>query len=393
MPCCRFLTAAGQLLVSAVVLCAANAVADDQADRQAGLEFFEAKIRPVLVQHCYECHSEKSKPLQGGLRLDTAAAARKGGDSGAGVVPNSAEQSLILSALKYDGFEMPPKGRLPAEVIADFEKWIGMGAPDPREGDAPQTETTIDFEQAGRFWAFQPPQKSPLPEVENKAWPRNAVDHFILARREQAGLKAVREASRRELIRRASFNLLGLPPSPAEVEAFAADESPDAYRQLIDRLLDSPHYGERWGRYWLDVARYAEDQAHTFAVKPNTEAWRYRQWVIDSLNSDLPYDEFVKYQIAGDRLDDATGNDRYVALGYFGLGAVYYKNSDKAKAQADELDDRIDTLTRGFLGLTVSCARCHDHKFDPIPTRDYYSLAGIFNSSPLHNVPLVEQDV
>ena len=377
----------------ALVARAEDAGADTAVADKAGIEFFEKKIRPVLVEHCYECHSAKSAPLQGGLRLDTREATRKGGDSGAAVVPESADDSVLLAALRYDGFEMPPKGKLPESVIADFEKWILMGAPDPREGDAPVADAGIDFEKAAEFWAFRSPRKAELPAVQNAAWPKNAIDHFVLARLEQEGLHPVRMSSRRELIRRASFNLLGLPPSPEDVARFLADESPEAYARLIDRLLQSPHYGERWGRYWLDVARYAEDQAHTFAVKPNTEAWRYRQWVIDSLNSDLPYDDFVRYQIAGDTLDASAGYDRYVALGYFGLGAVYYKNSDKAKAIADELDDRIDTLTRGFLGLTVSCARCHDHKFDPIPTADYYSLAGIFSSSPLYNVPLVEQEV
>ncbi len=363
------------------------------ADEQAGLEFFETKIRPVLVQHCYECHSADSKPVQGGLRLDTRDAMRKGGDSGAAVAPGNLDDSLILAALKYDGFEMPPKGRLNESIVSDFAKWIEMGAPDPRDGEGSVAQTEIDFTKAASYWAFQTPRKSALPAVANLAWPTSEIDHFVLVELERAGMQPVRMASKRELIRRATFDLLGLPPTPDEQAEFLADESPDAYARLIDRLLNSPHYGERWGRHWLDVARFADDQAHTFAVKPNTEAWRYRQWVIDAFNHDLPYDQFVRMQIAGDQLDASLGYDRFVALGYFGLGAVYYKNSDKAKAEADELDDRIDTLTRGFLGLTVSCARCHDHKFDPIPTSDYYSLAGIFNSSPLANVPLVEQEV
>lgn len=362
-------------------------------DSPAGLEFFEAKIRPVLVQHCYECHAADSKPIQGGLRLDTRAAMQKGGDTGSAVVPNSIEESLIVAALKYEDYEMPPSGRLPAEVIRDFETWIKLGAPDPRDGESVTMEAGIDFEQGRQFWSFQPPVKSSLPTVQNVDWPRNAIDHFVLARMEQESLQPVQQADRRTLIRRVSFDLLGLPPTPEEVADFLQDDAPDAYAQLIDRLLASPHYGERWGRHWLDVARYADDQAHTFAVKPNDQAWRYRQWVIESLNADLPYDDFVRLQIAGDLLEDQAGYERYLALGYFGLGAVYYKNSDKAKAEADELDDRIDTLTRGFLGLTVSCARCHDHKFDPIPISDYYSLAGIFNSSPLKTIPLVEADV
>ncbi|QDU92925.1 DUF1553 domain-containing protein [Lignipirellula cremea] len=384
MPTCRIVCA-----VSFLLLGAAGAFADEQA----GIDFFEAKIRPVLVQHCYECHAADSKPLQGGLRLDSRQAMRQGGDSGAAVTPNSVDDSSIVAALRYEDYEMPPKGKLDDAVITDFVKWIEMGAPDPREGEAPVAVASIDFDKAAEFWAFQPPQKAPLPPVQQADWPQNPIDYFVLAQLEQSGLRPVPAADRRDMIRRASFDLRGLPPTPEETAAFLADESPEAYRRLIERLLESPHYGERWGRYWLDVARYAEDQAHTFAVKPSTSAWRYRQWVIDALNADMPYDQFVRYQIAGDQLEDTPGFDRYVALGYFGLGAVYYKNSDKAKAEADELDDRIDTLTRGFLGLTVSCARCHDHKFDPIPTRDYYSLAGIFKSSPLANVPLAEPEV
>lgn len=363
------------------------------ADDPAGIEFFEAKIRPVLVQHCYECHSAESKPLKAGLRLDTRESMRQGGESGAAVTPGSVAQSLVISALKYDGFEMPPQGRLHESVVKDFEKWIEMGAPDPREGEAAEVAKAIDFDKAAQLWAFRPPVKAPLPTVRDTSWPKNEIDHFVLARIEQESLHPVRPASKQQLIRRATFDLLGLPPTPQEVAAYVADDSPNAYAQLIDRLLESPHYGERWGRHWLDVARFADDQAHTFGVKPNSEAWRYRQWVIEAFNRDLPYNDFVRMQIAGDQLDPAAGFDRYIALGYFGLGAVYYKNSDKAKAEADELDDRIDTLTRGFLGLTVSCARCHDHKFDPIPTSDYYSLAGIFNSSPLATIPLADQSV
>ncbi len=240
-----------------LLLCFATAAT---ADDQAGVEFFEAKIRPVLVEHCYSCHSASSDKVQGGLLLDTRDVMRKGGDSGPSVSPNSVDDSLIVSAMKYESFEMPPKGKLPESVVADFEKWINMGAPDPREGTVEVVTPSIDFDEASKFWAFQPPQQVALPEVNDQAWPRNEIDHFILRQLEQSKLKPVRMANRRELIRRATFDLLGLPPTPEEVSAFVADESPDAYTQLIDRLLASPHYGERWGRYWLDVARYAEDQ-------------------------------------------------------------------------------------------------------------------------------------
>ena len=358
---------------------------------KAGVEFFEAKIRPVLLKQCYECHSAAAKNVKGGLLLDTRDAARKGGESGAAIVPKNVEESLLISALRHDSFKMPPKGKLPDSVIADFVKWVEMGAPDPRSGEG-VVKSSIDFTEAGKHWAYQPVVRPELPKVQRTAWPANAVDFFTLAKMEQLKLQPVDQAGKRELIRRATFDLIGLPPTPEDVTAFLEDDSTQAFEKVIDRLLKSVHYGERWGRYWLDVARYAEDQAHTFSVKENTNGFRYRDWVVSAFNSDMPYDRFVQLQIAGDLIgpDAQDSYDHLVALGFFGLGAQYYKNSDAAKAAADELDDRIDTLTRGFLGLTVSCARCHDHKFDPIPTQDYYSLAGVFRSSKLHNAPLCQ---
>ncbi len=359
---------------------------------RAGIEFFESKIRPVLLKHCYECHSTESKNIKGGLLLDSREAAHQGGDSGPAVIPKNVEDSLLIDALRYEGFEMPPKGKLPDAVIADFEKWIEMGAPDPRDGEV--VSDSIDFELASKHWAYQPVEKSKIPVVQQAEWPINAIDHFTMAKMEKLGLQPVERASKQELIRRATFDLIGLPPTPNEISNFLKDESPEAYEKVINRLLESVHYGERWGRYWLDVARYSEDQAHTFSVKRNTNGFRYRDWVISAFNADLPYDQFVQMQIAGDLIGPVSDGsyDHLVSLGFFGLGAQYYKNSDAAKAAADELDDRVDTLTRGFLGLTVSCARCHDHKFDPIPTQDYYSLAGIFQSSKLHNAPLCSPD-
>lgn len=354
----------------------------------AAIEFFENKIRPVLSEHCYKCHSSDAKSVKGGLLLDTREGTRKGGDSGPAVVPGNVDESLLIAALTFESFEMPPTGKLSDSVINDFRKWIESGAADPRDGKV--TSSSIDFEEARRFWSFQPVHRPGRPSVKNKSWVKSELDYFTLAQLEQRGLTPAGPATKHELIRRATFDLTGLPPTPEEVKAFVADESPDAFAKVVDRLLDSPHYGERWGRHWLDVARYAEDQAHTFAVRANTSGFRYRDWVIDAFNSDLPYNQFVRLQIAGDLIGPQTEGsyDHLVALGLFGLGAQYYKNSDAARAAADELDDRVDTLTRGFLGLTVSCARCHDHKFDPIPTRDYYSLAGIFRSSKLHTVPL-----
>ena len=382
-------------LVPVLALCPSWAIGDEPKPPATAeeIEFFETRIRPVLVEHCDQCHSGTAKNIQGGLRLDSKAAAQTGGDSGPAVVPGNVGESLLIDALKYDGFEMPPKGKLPESVIEDFTRWIEMGAPDPRV-ETEVVETTIDFDEAVRFWSFQPIAATDPPVVENKDWPTSQIDLFTLAKMEQLGLSPVDQASKHALIRRATFDLIGLPPTPEEVAHFLNDDSTSAFETVVNRLLESEHYGERWGRYWLDVARYSEDQAHTFAVRANTNGYRYRDWVIQSFNNDLPYNDFVRLQIAGDLMEPSSeGNyDHLIALGFFGLGAQYYKNSDKAKAMADELDDRVDTLTRGFLGLTVSCARCHDHKFDPIPTQDYYSLAGIFSSSRLHNAPLCTQE-
>ncbi|MBL8816985.1 MAG: DUF1553 domain-containing protein [Planctomyces sp.] len=357
-------------------------------------EFFEQRIRPVLVQHCYECHSAESEGVKGGLMLDTAEGLRAGGDSGSAIVAGRSAESLLIDALRYKSLQMPPKGKLPESVVLDFERWIDDGAPDPRIGAPAAVKKSIDFEEARRFWSFVPPVRVARPPVKRTEWAQNEIDYFLLATMEANGLEPSLPADRRELIRRATFDLIGLPPTPEEVDAFVSDASEDAFAKVVDRLLASPHYGERWGRYWLDVARYAEDQAHTFSVTPNTNGYRYRDWVISAMNSDLPFDQFVRYQIAADLISmpEEQRTIQLPALGYFGLGAQYYKNTDAAKAAADELDDRIDTLSRGFLGLTVSCARCHDHKFDPIPTQDYYSLAGVFNSSRLHNAPLVPQE-
>jgi len=382
-------------------VCALPVVATAATPTPADLDHFEQKIRPVLIERCYACHSKEAaakNKLKGGLLVDTAAGLLKGGDSGPAIVPGNAKESLLYKALRYDGYEMPPDNRLSTSIVADFATWIDRGAADPRvdaEGAGDAAKLTIDFALARKHWAFQPPVRAPRPAVRDSKWPRTEIDYFILAKLEASKLKPVTPATKRELLRRATFDLIGLPPTPEEVEAFVADESPDAFAKVVDRLLASPHYGERWGRHWLDVARYAEDQAHTFAVKPSTSGYRYRDWVVDALNADMPYDRFVKLQIAADKLApqsaDASSDEKLkhvAALGFFGLGAQYYKNTDAAKASADELDDRIDTLTRGFLGLTVSCARCHDHKFDPIPTQDYYSLAGVFQSCTLNNTPL-----
>ena len=361
-------------------------------------DFFETKIRPVLVNKCYECHSVEAAnrgKQKGGLLLDTREGIRKGGDTGPAVVPGDVSASLLLKALRQEELEMPPKGKLPDEIIADFTKWIESGAADPRDHASTELKsTTID---ASNHWAFKAPEMSGLPEVKNPKWAKSEIDRFILHQLEAQDLSPVASASPRVLVRRIYFNLLGLPPTPEQVDEFliASERDHDAaLAKLVDSLLESPHYGERWGRHWLDVARYAEDQAHTFGVKKRANAHQYRDWVIRMLNEDLPFDQFVKYQLAGDLMEDESEDRfrKYSGLGFLGLGAQYYKNSDKAQAEADELDDTIDTLTRGFLGLTVSCARCHDHKFDPIPTKDYYALAGIFNGRRYTEIPLAEED-
>ncbi|MDA7881205.1 PSD1 and planctomycete cytochrome C domain-containing protein [Akkermansiaceae bacterium] len=361
-------------------------------------DFFESKIRPVLAANCYECHSVDAAnrgKLKGGLFLDTRDGMRKGGDTAAAVVPGNIEESLLLKALHQEDFEMPPKGKLADEVIADFTQWIETGALDPRDQAAVELKKTII--DASDHWAFQIPRKPNLPAVNNQEWEQSPIDRFILHRLEGEQLSPVSPAPPRVLVRRLYFNLLGLPPTPKQVQAFLEDAGQDrdsAVARLVEELLESPHYGERWGRHWLDVARYAEDQAHTFGVKKRESAHQYRDWVIRMFNEDLPFDEFIKLQLAGDLMADKP-EDRFrqfSGLGFLGLGAQYYKNSDKAQAEADELDDTIDTLTRGFLGLTVSCARCHDHKFDPIPTADYYALAGIFNGRRYAEIPLAAED-
>ena len=365
------------LAVSLLMVACGVTRADEPVVDPAQAEFFEKNIRPLFVANCHECHGADKQ--EGGLRLDSREAALKGGDYGPAVVPRSPDESWLIKAVGYEheDLQMPPKGRLPDEKIAALTNWVKMGAPWP-ENDAAKrpsgaAEQAFKITEKDRsFWAFQRVQRPTPPDLKidsaNAGAVRSAIDRFVLEKLNEQGLKQVAAADKRTLIRRATFDLVGLPPSPEEVEAFVADTSPDAFERIVDRLLASPHYGERWGRHWLDVARYGEDQAHTFEARKYPDGFRYRDWVVKSFNRDKPYDLFVMEQIAGDLLEDqdsAERADRLAGLGYFALGPVYY-----GRATADELDDRIDTLTRGFLGLTVACARCHDHKFDPIPTRD-----------------------
>lgn len=381
------------LLLTLSALFVGRSVADEFTP--AGIEFFEKRIRPVLVEQCYECHSADSGTLQGGLLLDSRAAMLVGGDSGAAMVPKNLDESLVLSSLKYDSFEMPPSGKLPDKVIRDFEKWIEMGAPDPREAStSPVTareKKEIDFDQAREFWSFQPPVRHPIPSVNDAGWIKTPTDGFILSQLEAAGLTPNERADRRTLIRRLNFAVLGLPPTVDEVEDFVADDSPNAWAKQIDRVLASPHYGERLGRLWLDVARYAEDQAHIVGNNKSLfypNAYMYRDWVIEALNADMPYDEFVKRQLAADKME-SENKDAHVALGFIGLGPKYYRRN-APEVMAEEWENHVDTVSRGLLGLTVACARCHDHKYDPIPTSDYYALAGVFASTEMYNRPFPE---
>ena len=350
------------------------------------LHFFESKIRPVLARHCYTCHSAEAKTAMGGLRLDSREGVLRGGNRGEAIVPGSAADSLLLEALSYESeLKMPPTGKLSAQVIADFRQWVERGAPDPREQAVVKQESQIDLKKGRRYWAFQAPERPKLPPVNDLSWPRGAVDQFLLAKREQAGLPAVADADRPALLRRATFDLLGLPPTPKEIDSFVNDPDENAFRKVVDRLLQSPRFGERWGRHWLDVARYGETMGRTLNY-PFPVAWRYRDYVIDAFNRDKPYDRFVGEQIAGDLLpseSDWQRREQVTATGFLALGAHDLNEPDRALYPMDVADEMINVTSRTILGLTVGCARCHDHKFDPIPTRDYYALAGIFRSTEL----------
>jgi hypothetical protein len=358
----------------------------------ASMESFEKKIRPALVQYCYECHSHSAKKSLGSLYLDSRKGMMQGGAHGAALMPGEPDKSRLIEAVRYGKPDllMPPKSKLPDRVVTDLAEWVKRGAPWPAERDpatAPASADNSAAEQKKRkHWAWQPVHKPLPPAVKQKTWPKNPIDQFILAKLEAHKLTPQPRADRRTLLRRAYFDLIGLPPTPEEADTFLNDTSPNAWPNLVDRLLASPHYGERWGRYWLDVARYGEDQAHSFEPRLYPQGFRYRDWIAKSLNSDMPYDRFVKEQIAADLLNEPDKMDQLPALGFFAVGPVYYGDSK----MYDQYDDRIDTLSRGFLGLTVACARCHDHKFDPITQKDYYGLAGVFASTNYVEVALSE---
>ena len=343
------------------------------------LSFFEQKIRPVLSEHCYKCHAQDSDKVRGGLLLDTRAALLKGGDTGPGLIPGDPDKSLLIKAVRYKDkdLQMPPNDRqLPANIIADLETWVKMGAPDPRTNAVVKggKEYKVDVAQAKKHWSFQPVVKPTVPEpADPDHWVQTEVDKFILAAMTPKGLTPSRRTDKITLLRRATFDLIGLPPSPKEVEEFMADNSPDAFGKLVDRLLASPHYGERWGRHWLDVAHYGD----TKGIQGNQRDDRYpysfvyRDWVVKALNDDLPYDQFLLQQIAADKLPTAGDKHTWAAMGFLTLG----------NRMNDTIDDRLDIVGKGTMALSVVCARCHDHKFDPIPQKDYYALHGVFASS------------
>ncbi len=361
-----------------------------------GVAFFEQKIRPVLADSCYKCHSVAAKAegkLKAGLFLDSREGVLAGGDTGPAVAPGKPDASLLVKAVRWSDpdVEMPPKHKLPEPIIADFAKWVEMGAPDPRTGPKGSAGREINLAQGREFWSFKPLARPSLPEVKNGAAVRSPVDRFILARQEAAGVTQSAPVGREKLARRAYFDLTGLPPSPEELDGFLKDESPDAFARLVDRLLASPRYGERWGRHWLDLVRYAESGGYEFDGYRNG-AYHYRDWVIRAMNEDMPYNDFVRWQLAGDKI--APGSyDGESATGFLVAGP--YPGQITAKTEEriryDQLDDMLSTIGSSMLGLTVECVRCHEHKYDPIPHADYYALAATL-ASTAQGVELVDAD-
>jgi len=385
------LTIAAAFVVS-VSLRAADKLLPSETITPDQLAFFEKRIRPVLAAKCYKCHSAEAEKVKGGLLLDTRDGIRLGGATGHAVEPGDLKGSLLIAALRGEKKDllMPPKEKLPPEVIADFEKWILMGAPDPRDGK-PKLAKKPDASEGKNFWAFQPVQPVSVPKVNDSKWPASDIDRFVLAKLEQNKLKPVADADAHTLIRRLYFDLLGIPPTPAEVDAFVREShgthaSTRSYEALVDRLLASPQFGERWGRHWLDVARYAESSGKERNYL-YTQAWRYRDYVIDAINADKPYDQFIREQVAGDLLpakNAAERNERLIATGFLAMGPKGFNERNREQFVMDNVDEQIDVTTRAVMAVTVSCARCHDHKFDPISTKDYYAVAGIFKSTDIY---------
>jgi len=386
------------LYISIAAVLLAAPTHGEPSDRSAltaeELEFFEFKVRPLLAEHCYQCHSHRSERVEGGLLLDSRKGLVTGGDSGAAIDTDDVDGSMLIEAVRYESYEMPPKGKLPDEQIAVLEKWVGMGAPWPNEpeptGDEPRE--VFDLEKRKReHWVWQPITDTEAPKVADASWPRDTIDYFILHKLEEANLRPAADADSTALLRRAYFDLIGLPPTPEQVEQFQQDDRPDAFARAIDELLASPHFGERWGRHWLDLMRYAESRGHEWDVEaPN--AHQYRDYVIRALNADVPYDQFVREHIAGDlleppRLNPEHGyNESLLGTGFWFLGDWVHSPVDPRRDETDRFDNMIDVMSKTFMGVTVACARCHDHKFDAISTEDYYALCGFLQSSDYHEV-------
>lgn len=379
------------LCVVLLVLFLTEGRAAERQPTEADLKFFEARIRPLLLAKCVKCHGADKQ--EGKLRLDNWKSLQQGGASGPLFGAKQVDQDLLMIAVSYRNpdLQMPPDAKLSDVEIADLKRWLELGIPHPdkqKAGAVAPRKGRIDFEQGLRFWSFQPIANPAVPDVKGAANIASDIDRFIVAKLESAGLKSTPVADKRTLIRRATIDLIGMTPTPEEVEAFVADESPNAFAKVIDRLLQSPHYGERWGRHWLDVARYADSNGLDENVAQGN-AWRYRDWVISALNRDLPYNQFLTAQIAGDLLpfDESTPegrqsrNEQLIATGFLAIGPKVIAEVDEVKMEMDIIDEQLETLSRAALGMTFSCARCHDHKFDPFSAEDYYGLAGILKST------------
>ncbi len=351
----------------------------ESPQRRAGLELFEKKIRPALIEHCYECHSADADEIGGELLVDTREGLLTGGETGPAIEPGKPRDSLIIRALEFRDLEMPPDKKLPDDVIGNFRRWVALGAPDPRKGSAKSDPKQPEAEPVD-LWSLHPIERPTVPKVNKVDWPTVDADRFILSRLEQEGIAPNEDAQAATLIRRVYFDLIGLPPTPPEVVAFVADPSDRHLAAVVDRLLSSAQFGERRGRHWLDVARYGESAGSSRDVLM-LYAWRYRDYVIDAFNIDMPFDQFITEQVAGDLLPHQTEAEAHRLLIATGLLAIGSKSLNGGNLTYDVIDDQIDVVSKAVLGLTVSCARCHDHKFDPIPTADYYSLAGIFLST------------
>jgi len=355
-----------------------------EAKGSPGDEFFENKVRPVLATQCGTCHQERSA---GGLQMSSQESLLKGGVSGPAIVPGDPEKSLLIQAVHQTGtLKMPKGGKLSPEEVDALSEWVKMGAPWPKSAAPVRVQGKQITADMRKFWSFQPLKLPTIPQVKDTSWAKTDIDRLVLAKLEEKGLKPSPQADRRTLIRRATLDLTGLPPTPEEIEAFEKDTSPDAYAKVVDRLLASPRYGERWGRHWLDVARYADDDIRGLDPRgrgymPLDGAYVYRDWVIKAINDDIPYDQFVRMQLAGDLMDKKPTPDGLKATGFLGGAPWIWDQAEPVQGRADERNERIDAVTRGMLGLTVACARCHDHKYDPILAKDYYALGGVFASS------------